>query len=78
MKILVPTFLLIILTSLTHTALAAEQASHGMMQGCGMMGGGSMLAGMALMVLLFIALILAILSLGKYLFFNNSREGDRS
>lgn len=78
MKNLMPSISLVVLALLANTALAAEQTSPGMMQECGMMGGGFMLAGVALLVLLFVALILAILALAKYLFFSKTSTGDRS
>ena len=78
MKNRMPSIFLVVFTLLANTALAAEQTSPGMMQECGMMGGSVMLAGVALLVLLFIVLVLAILALAKYLFFSKSRTGDRS
>lgn len=74
MKNLMRSFLLLAFTFLANTALAAEQASAGMMQDSGMMGAGFMLACIVLLILLFIALVLAILSMIKYLFFSKSKK----
>ena len=60
------------LTLVAGAAFAANQNLSGMMDECDMMSGGFMLASSALLVLLFIALILAIMSLAKYLFFKKS------
>lgn len=71
--------LLATLLLLANPALAAESVPSGMMEECGMMGDGfMMLVVMALLVLLFITLTLAILALAKYLFFSKSKTGDRS
>ncbi|WP_339778719.1 hypothetical protein [uncultured Methylophaga sp.] len=71
-----PFYLLILLTLLSNTALAVEQTYPGMMEKYGMMNGGYMFICMAFLVLVFIALILAILSLIKFLFFNKSKRRD--
>ena len=76
MKKLGLSFLLVLLTLFTNTALAVEQTYPGMMEKYGMMNGGYMFICMAFLVLVFIALILAILSLIKFLFFNKSKRRD--
>lgn len=78
MKNLIHLLLLVASTSLPHTALAIEQTSAGMMQDSGMMSGGFMWLCIVLVVLLIIALVLAIMSMVKYLFFSKSRKGDQS
>lgn len=71
-------FLLVLLTLFSNTVLAVEQTYPGMMEEFGMMDGGFMLVCMAFLALLFIALILAILSLIKFLFFSKSKKRDLS